>query len=185
MSINNHSSLRTLNFISRKKRIFTCKMNTQRFIFSWPRLVQLGVSTSGGCKAAAHAVRRYVRDCRHRRVLLKIGMRNAFNSMRRNSLLSAALVRTPGLYSLRWQAYSSPTQAYSSPVFFGEERVCFRDRHSAGRPYWTRTLCSMGWWSSLSMRRGNHLREWRQSWRCWTHTKHLFCWRMPLVTKLN
>ena len=80
------------------------------------RPVQLGVSTSGGCEAAAHAARRYARDCRHRRVLLKIDMRNAFNSLRRDSFLSVARVRTPGLYSLLWQAYSSPTR-----LFFGEE----------------------------------------------------------------
>ena len=49
------------------------------------RPVQLGVSTSGGCKAAPHAARRYVRDCRHRRALLKIDMHNAFNSLRRDS----------------------------------------------------------------------------------------------------
>ena len=79
--------------------------------------VQLGVSTSGGCEAAAHVVRRYARGCRHRRVLLKINIRNAFNSLRRDSFLSAvARVRTPGLYSLLWQAYSSPTR-----LFFGEE----------------------------------------------------------------
>ena len=59
---------------------------------------------------------RYARDCRHRRVLLKIDMRNAFNSLRRDSFLSVARVRTPGLYSLLWQAYSSPTR-----LFFGEE----------------------------------------------------------------
>ena len=79
------------------------------------RPVQLGVSTSGGCEAAAHAARPYVRDCRHRRVLLKIDMRNAFNSLRRDSFLSAARVRTPGLYNLLWQAYSSHTS-----LFFGE-----------------------------------------------------------------
>ena len=39
----------------------------------------MGVSTSGGCEAAAHAAWRYVRDCRHRMVLLKFDMRNAFN----------------------------------------------------------------------------------------------------------
>ena len=80
------------------------------------RPVQLGVSSSGGCEAAAHAARRYDRDCRNRRVLLKIDMRNAFNSLRRDSFLSVARVRTPGLYSLLWQAYSSPTR-----LFFGEE----------------------------------------------------------------
>ena len=59
------------------------------------RPVQLGVSTSGGCEAAAHAARRYVRDCRHKRVLLKIDMHNAFNSLRSNSFLSVARVTTP------------------------------------------------------------------------------------------
>ena len=80
------------------------------------RPVQLGVSTSGGCETAAHAARRYARDCRHRRVLLKIDMRNVFNCLRRDSFLSVARVRTPGLYSLLWQAYSSPTR-----LFFGED----------------------------------------------------------------
>ena len=84
------------------------------------RPVQLGVSTSGGCEAAAHAARRYARDCCHRRILLKIDMRNAFNSLRRGSFLYVACVSTPRLYSLLWQARlssSSPTR-----LFFGEER---------------------------------------------------------------
>ena len=80
------------------------------------RPVQFGVSTSGGCEAAAHAARRYVRDCRNRRVLLKIDKRNAFNSLRRDSFLSVARVRTRDLYNLLWQAYFSPTR-----LFFGEE----------------------------------------------------------------
>ena len=66
------------------------------------RPVQLSVSTSGGMRG--------------RRVLLKIDMRNAFNSLRRDSFLSVARFRIPGLYSLLWQAYSSPTR-----LFFGEE----------------------------------------------------------------
>ena len=80
------------------------------------RPVQLGVSTSGRCEAAAHAARRYASYCRHRTVLLKINMRNAFNSLRRDSFLSGARVRTPGLNSLLWQACSSPTR-----LFFGEK----------------------------------------------------------------
>ena len=93
------------------------------------RPVQLGVSTSGGCEAAARAARRYARDCRHRRVLLKIDMRNAFNSLRRDSFLSVARVRTPGLYSLLWQAYSSPTR-----LFFGEERFASETGIQQGEP---------------------------------------------------
>ena len=60
----------------------------------------LGVSTSGGCEAAAHAAQHYARDCRYRRVLLKTDMHNVFNSLRRDSFLSVACVRTPGFYSL-------------------------------------------------------------------------------------
>ena len=56
----------------------------------------MGVSASGGCEATAHAALRYARDW----VLLKIDMRNAFNSLRGDSFLSVARVRTPGLYSL-------------------------------------------------------------------------------------
>ena len=80
------------------------------------RPVQLGVSTIEGWDAATHAARSWFRDCRHRRVLLKIEMLNAFKSLRRDSFLSVARVRTPGLYNLLWQAYSSPTR-----LFFGEE----------------------------------------------------------------
>ena len=43
-------------------------------------------------------------------------MRNAFNSLRRDSFLSVARVSTPCLCILLWQAYSSPTR-----LFFGEE----------------------------------------------------------------
>ena len=39
-----------------------------------------------------------------------------FNSLRRDSFLSVACVRTPDVYSLLWQAYSSQTRS-----FFGEE----------------------------------------------------------------
>ena len=108
------------------------------------RPVQLEVSTSVGCEAAALAARRCVRDCRHRRVLLKIDMHNAFNSLIRDSFLSVACVRTPGLYSLLWQAYS----LISNQIILLRGGVCLRDRYPAGRTNWTRPLCSIGWWSS-------------------------------------
>ena len=90
----------------------------------------VGVSTSGGSEAVAHAARRYARDSRRRRVLLKIDMLNAFNCLRRDSFLSVARVRTPDLYSLLWQAYSSPTR-----LFFGEEGFASETGiRSSGRP---------------------------------------------------
>ena len=96
------------------------------------RPVQFGVSTSGGCEAAAHAARRYARDYCHRRVLLKIDMHNTFNSLRRDSLLSVVCVRTPGLYSFLWQAYSSPTR-----LFFGEEGFASEKGIQQGDPIGT------------------------------------------------
>ena len=79
------------------------------------RPVQLGFSTNGGCEAAAHAARVYLRDCKHKRVL-KIDMRNAFNSIRRDTFLTAARDRARGAFRLLWQAYSQSTALY-----YGEE----------------------------------------------------------------
>ena len=42
--------------------------------------------------------------------------RHTFNSLRRDSFLSVATVRTPGIYSPLWEAYSSQTRS-----FFGED----------------------------------------------------------------
>lgn len=94
------------------------------------RPVQLGVSTKGGCEAASHAARRYLRDCDHRRVLLKVDMRNAFNCLRRDAFLSVARRRAPSLYRLLWQAYSSP-----STLFFGEERLASETGIQQGDPF--------------------------------------------------
>ena len=66
------------------------------------RPVQLWNATSGGREAAAQVARRYDRDCRYRKVLQKIDISHAFNSLRRDSFLSAVHVKTPGLYSLLW-----------------------------------------------------------------------------------
>ena len=60
------------------------------------RPVQLCVSTRGGCEDVTHAERQFIRDCSHRRVLLKVDMRNAFNCLRRNSFLSVARTRQRG-----------------------------------------------------------------------------------------
>ena len=54
-------------------------------------------------------------------ILLNIDMRNTFNSLRRESFLSVARVRPPGLYSLLWQAYSSQTRSFFSEEEFASE----------------------------------------------------------------
>ena len=73
------------------------------------RPVQLGFGTPGGCEAAVHATRRYLKCTRERRVILKLDMRNAFNTIRRDTFLTEARERIPTLYPLLWQAYAKPT----------------------------------------------------------------------------
>jgi hypothetical protein len=82
------------------------------------RPVQLGFATKGGCEAAIHATRRYIDHIQGRRVILKIDMRNAFNTIRRDAFLKVARLRAPRLYPLLWQAYSSP-----SILHFGETAI--------------------------------------------------------------
>ena len=94
------------------------------------RPIQLGFSTKGGCEAAAHSARRYLRDCYHRRVFLKVDMKNAFNCLRRDTLLTVIRNRVPELYKLLWQAYSSP-----SALFFGEEVLRSETGIQQGDPF--------------------------------------------------
>ena len=82
------------------------------------RPVQLGFGTLGGCEAAVHAARKYINGTRERRVFIKIDMRNAFNSIRRDTILSVARERIPRLYPLLWQAYARP-----SALLFGENVI--------------------------------------------------------------
>ena len=94
------------------------------------RPVQLGFSTKGGCEAAVHAARRFLHDSERRRVFLKIDMRNAFNSLRRNTFLRVARVRAQELYSLLWQAYPN-----SSALFFGEDVLRSEEGIQQGDPF--------------------------------------------------
>ena len=92
----------------------------------------------GDAEAAAHAARRYVRDCRHRRVLLKIERLNAFNSPTRDLYLSVMQVRKPSFYS-----HSSVAGlVLSNQTIIWWKGVCLRDMYAAGRPNWTSPLCS-------------------------------------------
>ena len=94
------------------------------------RPVQLGYSTKGGCEAAAHAARRYIEGAQHRRVVFKIDMVNAFNSLRRDVFLAAARERARGLYRLLWQAYSR-----STTLIYGISNLEFATGIQQGDPF--------------------------------------------------
>ena len=86
------------------------------------RPVQLGVGTPLGCEAAVHAVREYVSSCTAEpsspRILVKVDVKNAFNTVRRDFVLRQLRERCLLLYPMAWQAYHTP-----SPLHIGDDVI--------------------------------------------------------------
>ena len=81
--------------------------------------IQLGVGVPHGCEAAVHAVREYITGLSESRdtslVLVKVDIKNAFNSLRRDVLLRRVRERCPELLPIVSHSYSAPT-----PLSFGD-----------------------------------------------------------------
>lgn len=76
---------------------------------------QLGVGIKGGAEIGAHAARRYWSHAHDTaKAFLKLDFRNAFNEIRRDSLLHIIKQRIPSIYSFINQAYAHP-----SSLFYG------------------------------------------------------------------
>lgn len=71
--------------------------------------IQVGFGTRGGCEAAVHAVRTFVQGdlCE---VLLKLDVKNAFNSVNRDTLLNEIKIHVPEIYNFLLQCYHSPSK---------------------------------------------------------------------------
>ena len=84
------------------------------------RPVQLGIGTQQGCEAAVHGVREFVTssEAAATRIVVKVDVRNAFNSVRRDAMLSCVRDRCPALFPMIYQAYFSPT-----PLLIGEDKI--------------------------------------------------------------
>ena len=76
------------------------------------RPVQLGVGVPGGCEAAVHAVRCFSSNTNSKNIIVKLDIKNAFNSIRRDHLLETCLKRTPSLFPLACLSYSSSTDLF-------------------------------------------------------------------------
>ena len=101
------------------------------------RPTQLGFGTSGGCEAAAHATRLFSASLKDEEAIVKIDMKNAFNSLRRDHFLRVVRDQVPSLYPLLWQAYSSPT-----PIFFPDSGDFFCHKYPARGSMWASRLRS-------------------------------------------
>ena len=79
---------------------------------------QLGVGTPAGCEAAHRATRLYMETASTPKVLLKVDLKNAFNTIRRDKILTAAREHLPDAYHLLHQAYGE-----KSFLFHGESLI--------------------------------------------------------------
>jgi len=70
---------------------------------------QLGGGTPRGCETAVHATRYFMAQTQGEKVLLKLDVENAFNSIHHDTVLQAAQTHFPEIYPFIWDCYSSKT----------------------------------------------------------------------------
>jgi len=70
---------------------------------------QLGFGVSGGAEAAVRAARRYLENMERGKLFVKIDFRNAFNMLRRDSILEAVAKHFPELLPFASSTISSPS----------------------------------------------------------------------------
>ena len=92
------------------------------------------VGIDGGCESSVHAVRQYVQIVgEHPELtnysLLKMDIKNAFNSIHRKAVLDEVYKRCPEIYKLVWQSYSAQT-----PLFIGDTVIWSRTGVQQGDP---------------------------------------------------
>ena len=90
---------------------------------------QVGVGIRAGAEAMIHQSRWHLGKMAEGDVVLKIDVRNAFNSMSRSSFFAALHLNFPSLLGYAWQAYSRP-----SSVHFGGIVVESQEGFNQGDP---------------------------------------------------
>ena len=79
--------------------------------------IQLGVSVKGGAEAAVHAVRTIITNniaSNDHKIVVKLDMMNALNSVRRDHVLQTCMDRTPEIAKLSFLAYSKLSSVNAS-----------------------------------------------------------------------
>ena len=91
--------------------------------------LQLGCGVPLGCEAAAHATRQFLHHMPPDHVIAKVDFKNAFNSLRRDSMIRAVQQFTPDLFSYVHSAYASP-----SLLFCGDQTILSEEGVQQGDP---------------------------------------------------
>ena len=74
------------------------------------------MGTSGGCEAAVHSTRRFLKSLAPDRVnVVKLDFSNAFNNIHRTDMLQAVFDRIPELFAFTNSAYLVPSILYYGP----------------------------------------------------------------------
>ena len=97
---------------------------------------QLGFGVKGGVEAAVHCARLYLRNLKPQQVLLKLDFKNAFNSLRRDKMLSAVQVLAPTILPFVHSAYSS-----TSFLFWDDKSIQSCEGIQQGDPLGTLLFC--------------------------------------------
>ncbi len=90
---------------------------------------QLGVGVSGGCEAAIHATRRFLESMPDDHVAVKIDFSNAFNCIRRDSVLAAVANAVPEIYRFCHLAYN-----HTSILQYGNKTIESQEGVQQGDP---------------------------------------------------
>ena len=97
---------------------------------------QLGFGVSRGCEGAVHAARRYIDNLLPNEMILKLDFKNAFNTIRRDTMLEAVALHFPKLYRFVESAYGSP-----SILRFGDFTVPSSEGAQQGDPLGPLMFC--------------------------------------------
>ncbi|XP_026331470.1 uncharacterized protein LOC113238842, partial [Hyposmocoma kahamanoa] len=98
---------------------------------------QVGFGTPLGCEAAIHATRSFAMGHEGTdTVVVKIDIRNAFNSVERDIILSEILENVPSLYPFVYQCYSVPSNLY-----YGENSILSQVGAQQGDPLGPLLFC--------------------------------------------
>ena len=88
---------------------------------------QLGVGVKGGAEAAIHSARRYIDGLCRGKFLIKLDFSNAFNTLRRDSMLEAVLEDIPEIFNFCHLSY-----AENSILLFNEFKISSEEGSQQG-----------------------------------------------------
>src|ERR1700759_1565187 len=97
---------------------------------------QLGVGVKGGCEALIHSARRFIAGMGVEKAFIKLDFSNAFNSVRRDSVLEAVSLHRPDLLDFVCSSHGSP-----SYLWFGDSRILSAEGVQQGDPLGPLLFC--------------------------------------------